>query len=343
MNENIDSEIYRLYMEGYTYNEISLKLGVTRYRIKSIVKGLKTASEIAVNARTRGRVVLTDDGRRRLSESAKRTILKGSKVWTKPEKAFKDLLESIGIGVKIPDCLKDICGDGDAYGDICFQYPLQRYICDFVDPKMKIVYHVHGDFWHANPVLYSRDKLCKIQLNNMRHDMNRQRYLEEKGYLNCIIWESEIYWNQQLVIDKIRATREQGNPFVLHTKEARIVTEVAHQPDWSSRLNDIWFKTKKPKEIKLVKLSICPKCNKEFKALNNRIKFCSRKCARLSQRKTIIAGTDKRPDRETLEREIKEMSWVALGKKYSVSDNAVKKWARVYGLDIPVRRKRVNF
>jgi len=30
--------------------------------------------------------------------------------------------------------------------------------------------------------------------------------------------------------------------------------------------------------------------------------------------------------------DIDNMSWVAIGRKYSVSDNAVKKWARKYGL-----------
>ena len=54
-------------------------------------------------------------------------------------------------------------------------------------------------------------------------------------------------------------------------------------------------------------------------------KQCQR-CSSISLRKV------KRPSVENLSSDIKEMSWVAIGKKYGVSDNAVRKWARSYGI-----------
>jgi len=39
-----------------------------------------------------------------------------------------------------------------------------------------------------------------------------------------------------------------------------------------------------------------------------------------------------RPSRERLKSEISIMNWCSLGRKYGVSDNAVRKWARQYGL-----------
>jgi len=39
-----------------------------------------------------------------------------------------------------------------------------------------------------------------------------------------------------------------------------------------------------------------------------------------------------RPSREQLELDIASSSWVSIGRKYGVSDNAVRKWARKYGL-----------
>ena len=39
-----------------------------------------------------------------------------------------------------------------------------------------------------------------------------------------------------------------------------------------------------------------------------------------------------RPNREQLKKDIGMNSWLALGKKYGVSDNAVRKWARKYNL-----------
>lgn len=39
-----------------------------------------------------------------------------------------------------------------------------------------------------------------------------------------------------------------------------------------------------------------------------------------------------RPNQESLKSMIKNMSWTAIGKKYKVSDNAVRKWAKGYGI-----------
>ncbi len=50
------------------------------------------------------------------------------------------------------------------------------------------------------------------------------------------------------------------------------------------------------------------------------------RCSQRHQRKT------KRPLKKVLERMIKEKSWTALGKEFGVSDNAVRKWAKNYGI-----------
>ena len=57
-----------------------------------------------------------------------------------------------------------------------------------------------------------------------------------------------------------------------------------------------------------------------------RSKFCSRECLYLSQQKCI------RPSKEQLKNEISDSNWTAIGRKYGVSDNAVRKWARKYGI-----------
>jgi uncharacterized OB-fold protein len=66
----------------------------------------------------------------------------------------------------------------------------------------------------------------------------------------------------------------------------------------------------------------CPKCGAEVFGT----KYCGKQCSHESQRKVH------RPNKEQLEQEIKTTSWTALGKKYGVSDNAVRKWARHYNL-----------
>ena len=39
-----------------------------------------------------------------------------------------------------------------------------------------------------------------------------------------------------------------------------------------------------------------------------------------------------RPSKEELEQMISSMSWCAIGRKYSVSDAAIRKWANFYGI-----------
>jgi len=46
-----------------------------------------------------------------------------------------------------------------------------------------------------------------------------------------------------------------------------------------------------------------------------------------------------RPCKEELEKMINTMTWVEMGKKYGISDNAVKKWARDYKIDFKRRKK----
>lgn len=54
--------------------------------------------------------------------------------------------------------------------------------------------------------------------------------------------------------------------------------------------------------------------------------YCSVKCKALDTQKV------KRPTKQELKELIEKNSWLALGKMFGVSDNAVRKWARSYGL-----------
>ena len=65
----------------------------------------------------------------------------------------------------------------------------------------------------------------------------------------------------------------------------------------------------------------------------------SRKCKACMRRRTQErleafrrAPKQSKPLKEVLEKEIQEQSWCALGRKYGVSDSAVRKWAKGYGL-----------
>lgn len=75
-----------------------------------------------------------------------------------------------------------------------------------------------------------------------------------------------------------------------------------------------------------IKDKICKSCNNRYTPCSKNQQFCSNKCVGESKRFVM------RPNKLTLEKLIKEHTWVDLGKKFGVSDNTVRKWAKHYKL-----------
>jgi len=73
-------------------------------------------------------------------------------------------------------------------------------------------------------------------------------------------------------------------------------------------------------------LKICPNCKRQFESNKATQVYCSQKCHCNSKRKAD------RPTREELQDLMNNNSWCAIGRMYKVSDNAVRKWARSYGI-----------
>lgn len=72
---------------------------------------------------------------------------------------------------------------------------------------------------------------------------------------------------------------------------------------------------------------VCSRCNQKFQTKDYERKYCSESCKQLSCRKVV------RPSRSELRTLIdQKISWVQLGQKFGVSDNAVRKWAKTYEL-----------
>lgn len=69
---------------------------------------------------------------------------------------------------------------------------------------------------------------------------------------------------------------------------------------------------------------------KDFKYKLNQLVWRTKD--KISQRKV------ERPSKETLEYELKNNSYLALSRKYKVSDNAIRKWCKRYGIE---HRKRI--
>jgi transposase-like protein len=87
---------------------------------------------------------------------------------------------------------------------------------------------------------------------------------------------------------------------------------------------------------KLPRERICPGCGEPFTPRHIRHRYCSQRCwgTVSSERKTGVPQPDRRkvtrPSHEQLLADLEAMSWLAVGRKYGVSDNAVRKWVRTY-------------
>jgi predicted small metal-binding protein len=83
---------------------------------------------------------------------------------------------------------------------------------------------------------------------------------------------------------------------------------------------------------RLERLRTCGVCGIEFEARFAAQQFCSQRCGTRGDRGVPHPETRKvdRPPYARLKREVAAMGWSAVGRRYGVSDNAVRKWVRWY-------------
>lgn len=236
-----------------------------------------------------------------------------NKILTNPEKIFIDILKNNNIGIGFPDFItKEYSFISDQKVDVYFQYPIQRYLCDFVWLTKMIIIRIQGDYWHCNPIIYKDpSKFSKSQINNLKHDKNASEYFLKNGWSVIDIWESELLYKKDYVNDLVNNIKKSDSYFYI---------DKINDDDWDCFLQKK-FLTKKNNIIK--KDYYCSNCGKKIK--KNKTNKCF-KCSRFCKRKVS------RPSKEILEKEIQENSFVALGKKYGVSDNAIRKWCKSYNI-----------
>jgi hypothetical protein len=89
----------------------------------------------------------------------------------------------------------------------------------------------------------------------------------------------------------------------------------------------------------------CAHCGRRFWPKYQKHRYCSRACGVLWDRRTRLTGVPQphrrkveRPPYEQLLREIERSSYLAVGRRYGVSDNAIRKWVRQYERERERRR-----
>ena len=80
----------------------------------------------------------------------------------------------------------------------------------------------------------------------------------------------------------------------------------------------------------------CEFCGKYFVKTSDKLRFCSVECYR-NNCVQMFGNRNDRPTKEQLEKLITNKTFVEIGKEYGVSDNAVRKWCKKYGLPYKYR------
>lgn len=90
-------------------------------------------------------------------------------------------------------------------------------------------------------------------------------------------------------------------------------------------------KPKSSRKKKKLKITYCAYCGAEM--INSKNKCCSQECAHK------LNGSKRPPVMELLEKFKELKSFVQVGKYYGVTDNAVRKWVKLYGIEDMVKKK----
>lgn len=81
-------------------------------------------------------------------------------------------------------------------------FKIGRFVVDFYLPQCNIVIECQGDYWHANPLMYST--VDKVQSKNIDRDNRKKALLAGEGVKTLYFWETDINKHFSEVKDKIR-------------------------------------------------------------------------------------------------------------------------------------------
>ena len=114
---------------------------------------------------------------------------------SKPEKRVGEILEALGLKIKRQKWIRQKSYDIQILGT-------------------RILIEVHGDFFHANPTIYSAEAIIHGKTTAAeiwKRDEARIQIAKDYGYIPIVIWEAEITGKSDSAIAKTISTRINEN------------------------------------------------------------------------------------------------------------------------------------
>jgi len=97
---------------------------------------------------------------------------------TAPERVFSEMMKELGVEC---ECQKVI----------------GNKIYDFYIPSKNTLVEIHGDYWHANSLIYESKDLNKVQKRNIKNDKFKEILAKGNGYLFEVSWEYDLNNNYE--------------------------------------------------------------------------------------------------------------------------------------------------
>jgi G:T-mismatch repair DNA endonuclease (very short patch repair protein) len=88
-----------------------------------------------------------------------------------------------------------------------FEHGKAGYLPDFVVEDSKLIIEAYGDFWHANPSIFSEHDTTHKKRTVMQvweYDEKKKIFFESLGYKFIYFWESDIKSNIKIIKEVIR-------------------------------------------------------------------------------------------------------------------------------------------
>jgi len=171
---------------------------------------------------------------------------------------------------------------------------------------------------------------------------NLKKRLIKDGVLKneCCICNQENKWNNRdlvMILDHINGTYNDNR-----IENLRLIC-----PNCNSQTDTFGGRNQKKQKkcidcgVEVMRALRCRKCYDILKFrlvekfcidCGNKITMRAERCQKCSSIKSGNRKILERPSKEDLQNMINTMTWVAIGEKYGVSDNSIRKWARSYEL-----------
>lgn len=242
--------------------------------------------------------------------------LKTSIIWDIPR---NELIELINDANSVSDALRKIGYSNPGRNAETLKERCKKENIDIQPLIQKGISHAKNYQWATRPLIPWEEILVENSTYS-RHTLKKRLLKDKIIEYKCSICGIDSFWNNKklsLVLDHINGIYN------------------------DNRIDNLRF--------------VCPNCNAQTETFagKNKIKniikcSCGEVISRYAKTGLCLKCANRKrcrkldiyPSKEQIEEDIQNMTWVAIGKKYGVSGNAVKKWARKLDVLIPVRKKQ---